>query len=131
MTGREAAWNVDYLLGGNTREDMTQTEYAREIVEKLEGAHELAREALGKAAKSAQTWYNKRVKLAEFEPRQRVHVYIPRGFRNHCRKWESWYKNTGTVQKKFNDVTYLVWVPSLKRTGVYHVDKLRPVSTFE
>ena len=46
-------------------------------------------------------------------------------------KWQSFYENEAVVLHKVNDVTYIVRCDAWKDAKVVHVDKLKPVLTFE
>jgi len=65
-------------------------------------------ENLGRAADNASTWYNKKVKIQNFSEGDEVRVYNPRRFKGRTPKWQSFYKETAIVQKRLNDVTYIV-----------------------
>lgn len=129
MTGREPRWNVDFVLHGVEPGHEASANYASKMIDRLDRSFKLARDHLGRAAVQASTWYNKRVNRQVFYPGQKVRVYNPRRFLHRSPKWQSFYKEVGTIERRLNDVTYVVKVGAL--TKIVHVDKLKRVQIFE
>jgi len=60
-----------------------------------------------------------------FDVGAKVRIYNPRRYQGRSLKWQLHFKDVGTVQRKLNDVTYVVKSPAWKTPKVIHVDKLR------
>ena len=127
--GREARWNIDFLLDGIEPGHDTPANYASEMIDRLDKCFRLTRDQLGRAAEQASTWYNRRVSQQTFCPGQEVRVYNPRRFKRRSPKWQSFYKDVGIVERRLNEVTYVIKVNG--HSKIFHVDKLRLVRTFE
>ena len=130
MTGQQPRWNVDFLLGCVDESDKTVPQYTSDVLSTPNHAYQLTREHLKQNALSMSTWYNRRVKTREFGPGDKVRVYNPRRFVGRSPKWQSFYKDIGTVERKLNDVTYVVKSTAWKQAKVVHVDKLKLVQNF-
>jgi len=81
MTGREAAWNVDFLLPMNTEEDAPPPEFVRDVRQRLRLAFAIVRENLQRSAEAASSWHNRKVARHEFSVGDPVRVFWPRRFR--------------------------------------------------
>jgi len=60
-----------------------------------------------------------------FDVRDKVRIYNPRRYQGRSPKWQLHFKDVGTVQRKLNNVTYVIKSPAWKTPKVIHVDKLR------
>jgi len=130
MYGRQPMWNVDFYLNCVDENNQTVPEYAATVLSRLNKAFELTRQHLKNTADYMSTWYNRKVKVREFKIGDTVRVYNPRRVKGRSPKWQSFYKDVATVQRKLNDVTYIVKASSWKQPKVIHVDKLKLVQTF-
>jgi len=130
MTGRLPVWNVDILLDGTDMGQDTVPQFTAEVVERMAKASKLVRDHLHAAAESASKWYNRRARHAVFRQGDRVRVYYPRRVTGRSPKWQSYYQTVGVVEKKLDDVTYLVWSDTWRRSKVVHVDKLKAILEF-
>jgi len=124
MHGSEARWNLDTLLDTKAAK-MDVNAYAAELLGRLEEAHRLTRESLGRMSAYEKNWYDKRVKVENFEVGEKVRVLDLRGYVRRTAKWALPYRQIGTVVKKLNDVTYVVAAKGWRADRVLHVDKLR------
>ena len=124
MHGREARWNMDILLDSQANA-RSHNEEAAEVANRLEVAHQIAREQLGAAAAYSKGWYDKKVKRVEFEVGESVRVLDQRGYARRTPKWQLPYRQVGKVTQKLNDVTYIVSAQGWRKPRVLHVDKLR------
>ena len=131
MTGRSPRWNIDYLLDNQDQCQKTVPEFTTEVVERLHKVYHLVREHLAQTADYASSWYNRKVCKQSFTVGDRVYVYFPRHMKGKTPKWQSFYKNEAVVLHKVNDATYIVKCDAWKDAKVVHVDKLKPVLTFE
>ena len=52
-------------------------------------------------------------------------------FKGRSVKWQSFYREVGQVERRLNDVSYVVKCPGWKQVKVAHVDKLKAVRNFE
>ena len=127
MTGRQPIWNVDFLLHGLEESKATIPEFTEGVVTRLDAAYRLVRESLNKAADSASTWYNKKVRPQTFSEGDRVRIYNPRRYKGRTPKWQSFYKEVAFISKRLNDVTYVVNAKGWKRPKIIHIDKIKRV----
>ena len=125
MTGQHPRWNVDLLLGDRPQQNKGVPEYTAELLDRMYRVHQLVRTHLRQAADSASRWYHRRVKPMTFDVGDKVRIYNPRRYQGRSPKWQLHFKDVGTVQRKLNDVTYVVKSPAWKAPKVIHVDKLR------
>jgi hypothetical protein len=137
MTGRDFRWNIDFLLSNPSQEnDVLSVElsvegYTADLLHRLEATYILVREHLRRSAESSSNWYNRKVKPPEFSVGSEVYVYCPRRFKSRTPKWQSFYKATGVVERKLNDVSYVISSQSWKQLRIVHVDKLKPVIIYQ
>ncbi len=126
MHGTEPRWNIDFQLGTEGREPHSVNDYADLLVNRLEDAHELAREHLKRNAKRMQDWYDKKVHTQSFEPGDEVYVLNLRLYPGRCPKWVRQYSYKGVIVKRINNVTYTVRCDKWReRERIIHVDKLK------
>lgn len=130
MTGRQPLWNVDFVLDSYECTANTVPQYSYDVVTRLEWAYALTRDHLAQAADYASSWYNKRVHQKQFVAGDAVRVYCPRRYKGRTPKWQSFYKDVGTIVQKLNDATYIVKCAGWKQNKVVHVDKLKPIVQF-
>jgi hypothetical protein len=126
MTGQQPRWNVDFLLNGSDMNERSLPEYTAEVLRKLHRAYELTREHLRRNALSMSTWYNRKVRPRSFNVGDMVRVYNPRKFKGKSPKWQSFYRDVAVVERRLNDVTYVVKGSTWRQAKVVHVDKLKP-----
>jgi len=125
MTGREAVWNVDFLLPADQGENRPLPEYVRNVRERLRLAYAVVQEALQRSAEAASTWCNRKVKPHEFSVRDKLRVFYPRRFRGRTPKWQNLFENTGTILARFNDATYVVKMDRGGVKKIFHTDKFK------
>jgi hypothetical protein len=130
MTGQQPRWNVDFLLGSSEVNEQSVPEYTASVLHKLGRAFELTREHLQRTAISMYTWYNRKIRPKSFIPGDKVHVYNPRRMRGRYPKWQSFCHDVATVERRLNDVTYVVNSSSWRQAKIVHVDKLKPARKF-
>jgi len=87
-----------------------------------------ARQSLGNAAQTAADWYDRTAKPTEFAVVDKVRLFCPRHFQGRSPKLQSNYAQTGVVQAKLNDCTYLV--KTHRGNKVFHTDKLKLIGPY-
>jgi transposase InsO family protein len=133
MTGQLPRWNVDLCLD-NPSDDISYDSlprYARDVIDRLERAYRLVRDALELAADKNSRWYDKGVREREFAVGDRVRIHIPRHVQGRSPKLQLFYKDIGTIVKRLNSATYLVTCKNWRSDRVVHADKLKIVRQFE
>jgi hypothetical protein len=123
--GREPKWNIDFILGHLEQSEKTVPQYTSDALDTLESAYAIVRSNLRAAAENASTWYNRNVKLQNFQVGDKVRVYNPYGVPGQSRKLQSFYRDVAIVKKKLTDVTFIVHCANWKADKVVHVDKLK------
>ena len=131
FTGRQPLWTVDLVLPQTAASGKTVPEHTAEIVHRLEATSKLVREHLRVAAQGASKWYNHKSKPRRFAVGDRVRVYYPRRVKGRSVKWQSFFSIDGRVERRINDATYLVRADRWRGSKVVHVDKIKPLLTFE
>ena len=131
MTGQQPRWNVDFLLCNTDSAQQSVPQYTASVLARLNHAYELTREHLQQTAQSMSTWYNNKARVKSFTVGDRVYVYSPRRFKGRSVKWQSFYRDVGLVERRLNDVSYVVKCPGWKQAKVVHVDKLKAVRSFD
>lgn len=130
MTGRQPLWNIDFVLHNVDMHELSIPEYTTTVLNRLDKAYALVRDHLQKSADYASTWYNRKVKQHYFSVGDEVRVYSPRRLKGLSPKWQSFYKDTGKIVKRLNDVSYVVHCGAWRADRVVHVDKLKLIKTF-
>jgi hypothetical protein len=94
--------------------------------ERLEKAHELAREHLKVTASRLKDYYDRKVHVNRFNVGDQVHVLNLRLYPNRCPKWVRRYADDAIVVKRINDVTYQLKSDKWRnKFRICHVDKLK------
>jgi transposase InsO family protein len=91
MFGQQPKWYVEYLLSQpdlNSNYD-SLSEFATNLVDKLEYAYHTFRQQLQISADRNRDWYNKRVKPKDFYEGQRVRVFVPKRIKGRSPKLQS------------------------------------------
>jgi len=76
-------------------------------------------------------YVNKNFVQSRFAVGDRVRVYYPRRVKGRSVKWQSFFSIDGRVERRINDVTYLVKADRWRGSKVVHVDKIKPLLTFQ
>jgi hypothetical protein len=100
-------------------------EFASVLIERLTVAQQLARELLQQGAVQAKRYYDSRTKPFEYYVGDSVLVYYPRRRQRQYAKWLRVFSIEATVEKKVNDVIYIVRTNKTHQRRVAHVDKLK------
>ena len=116
MTGQQPLWNVDLLLNNHNLADQSIPEYTSAVIDRLLHAHAMVRDHLRATAEHTSTWYNSKVRPAAFCVGDRVRVYNPRRFQGKSPKWQFFYNDTATVEKKLNDVLLKCWQSKMEES---------------
>lgn len=113
MTGQNPRWNIDLVLDNPSvqPEYDNLSQYARDLVDRLEHAYHIVRDNLQVAADRNSRWYNKSVRERLFDEGDKVRIFVPRHVQGRTPKLESFYKDEGTVVKRLNDATYVINCP--------------------
>jgi hypothetical protein len=130
QTGQNPRWCIDFLLSNIEESKQSVPEYTAGVLDTMHRTYALVRENLKARAEAACTWYDRTVKPRQFSAGQTVRVYCPRHFKGRSPKWQSFYKDVGIVEKRLNDVTYVVTSSAWKNKKIIHANKLKAVTTF-
>ena len=124
-TGRQPRWRVDILLTGDSEECDTVEVYVQKQVERMRYTCDLVRRELGVNAVIMSDWYNREVKVAQFEIGEKVRVLDTRKYQGRSSKWSLMYAQVGTIVKRVNESLYIVQLK--KGVRPLHVNKLQAV----
>lgn len=126
--GRELASSITLLLANPTDEHENYGEYARQMIDRMTSAHEIAREVLNETALQAKREYDVKVRLQTFEQGDIVLVYCPRKRRQQYPKWQRLFSTQARVLSRVNEITYIVQFEHSRKRRIVHVDKLKLLS---
>ena len=127
MFGREIEMPLDLIIGRPKDPHIpTENEYAQQLREKLEGAHEIARKNLKMAAVSQKRYYNVKVKESGLKKGDRVWVHFPTKKTGLSPKLTCKWQGPFTVLECIGEVNYKVRLNPRNKAKVVHRDRLRP-----
>ena len=107
------------------QENLSELEYMDKFSKHLQSVFEEARLNSMKAAVRRQGKYDAKVKPVQFEKGDRVLLRIEQ-FPSSChRKWFRKYAGVYLIEKRLNDVNYVICRPKGMRSMVVHVDRLK------
>jgi transposase InsO family protein len=126
MFGRETSMPLDLIVDAPAElKAGTTDDYVRQLQEKLEKAYSIVRVNTRAAAERQKRYYDSSVRGAQFAPEQFVWVYYPRRRRGRYPKWSSYYVGPCRVERRINDVNYVVRRTPRSKPWVVHVDKMK------
>ena len=111
MTGRQPLWSIDLLLHKVNSELQSVPKFTSKVIERMRFAHHTVRENLKASADYMSRWYDPQVHPATFNVGDRVRVLNTQTTPGLCAKWQSFYRDIGTIKRKLNDVTYIISCP--------------------
>ena len=126
MLKREVRRPLSVVLDDSMSAEHSKSEYIRRLLQNFRDVHNNARQHLKTSLKIQKTAYDKRLKIAKFQPGDLVYrsnLLLKKG---QCRKLESPWTGPFLVMEQLSDVTYKV--RGRKRNFVLHHDNLRPCS---
>ena len=128
MLGREVRLPAEIMYASpTTGEDISSYgEYVDKVRSRLEKAHEVAREFLGKNAKRQKEHYDAKSLLNSYAPGDMVWYGSPTTDLNLAPKLRKSFIGPVVIIKKYNALTYLIQVDSKKTQKVVHHNKLLP-----
>jgi hypothetical protein len=127
--GRENRMPVDIVLASvdDPKPVCTiETEYAADLIERLQQAYQKAREHLHRCAEMRKKAYDMRVKPAEFELGQWVYYLYQRRYRGRSPKWVSAYTGPYRIVHVIPPCNVVLAKNRRSKRFVVHVDKLKP-----
>ena len=111
LFGREARLPVDLLAAHNTPSEAVTTdvpEYVQDTKEKLQHAHEIARNQFGKVAKRYKDYYDSKANGTPYKVGDRVWLYQPGVQKGVSRKLSRPWQGPYTVVKVMSDTVYRI-----------------------
>ena len=103
----------------------TTDEYVQGLRTDMESAYRHARQNTRATAERQKRYYDAKVKTTRFELKQLVWVYYPRNRKGRYPKWSSYYVGSCLVDRRINNVNYVVWRVPKAKPWVIHVDKMK------
>ena len=100
-------------------------DYADTLVERLRAAYQMVSDHFRIQVERMKKNYNKRVKQQEFLPGMFVWYYYPRKYSQRSQKWSKFYTGPYRIQKRLNDVNFVIKKTPKSKSFVVHIDKLR------
>ena len=128
MFGRETAMPVDLLIGLPQDNPQEVTQYAQQLRERMETAHELARRHLRQSAVRQKKTYDAGVKGATFRAGELCWVASKIRKKGVSPKLAPKWRGPGVIIRMYGDVTAEVQLSAQKRVKV-HTDMLKSCSS--
>ena len=127
MLGRELRTPAMLAVGmpPDAKELPPGPEYARKLQDRLDAAHDFAREQLEEAGARQKRYYDLSSRGRHFAEGEEVWVYSPQRKKGRCPKLDSSWVGPCLVLKEIGAVVYRVRLPNGKRL-VLHRDRLAP-----
>ena len=129
MLGREAAVPVDLLFGRPEQECApdSETEYARQLRERMAAVHRFAREHLRLESDRQKRYYDHRgVHQNTFKRGDAVWLYNPRRRKGLSPKLQYAYEGPYLVVKRLDDLTFRIQRGPKAKAKVVHHNRLKP-----
>ena len=130
MQGREVRLPAELTFGrGITRpedEVVTYGQYVAKLREKMQHAHDLAREHLGKAAQRQKEVYDSRCSFQVYKSGDLVWWETQHAQLDVAPKLRNPYDGPFLVLRRLNDLTYVLQLDKHGTQRVVHCNKLRP-----
>ena len=101
-------------------------DYARKLQDRLESAHEFARDKLQLAGAKQKRNYDVHTRGRHFEAGELVWVYSPQRKKGRCPKLDSVWVGPCRILERLGEVVYKVQLPPRGRKVALHRDRLAP-----
>ncbi|XP_053406411.1 uncharacterized protein LOC128559220 [Mercenaria mercenaria] len=123
--GHEVMLPMAAMIGHpESTNNLTGGPYITDLKKKIKVAHDIARENLQTSANYRKRYYDVKSKARVLEPGQAVWLYDTRTKPGVCSKLVPKWKGPFLVQKRIDDLTYLVKQKKTSNAKVYHIDRL-------
>jgi transposase InsO family protein len=128
MLGREVRLpaQIMYSAPSNAENFPSYSNYIEKLKERMERAHELAREHLQRAAKKQKENYDAKCLIYSYTAGDLIWYASPTVDGRLAPKLRKTYMGPVLILKKYNDLNYLIQVDSQKTQKVVHHNKLLP-----
>ncbi|KAI4905005.1 hypothetical protein NFI96_003630 [Prochilodus magdalenae] len=127
MLGRELRTPVELVFGAPPRVQQgcdSMSEYARDLLRRMEATHQLARGNQTKASERQKRAYDVRARGKAIAPGTAVWLFNPKRRKGKCPKLQSDWEGPYTVTSQLSDVVYRI--KTGRRFVVVHRDRLAP-----
>ena len=125
MLGREVEVPLDLMIGQPPAEMPTEvTEYAQVLREKMEKAHDYARQHLAKSAVRQKRYYDHKVKEMLFNRGDMVWLYTPAVKKGHSKKLQRYWTGPFAVVDRLSDTIYRIQKSKAAKPKVVHRNRL-------
>ncbi|XP_053400623.1 uncharacterized protein LOC128557349 [Mercenaria mercenaria] len=126
MLGRETSAPLDIAFEmSNSIKKTLQSQWVRELQEKLEEAHSVVREYTGNSIRRQKRYHDRKVSSENFKPDDNIYVYFPVKKVGYSSKFTSFWKGLYEIIEKFSDVLYKVNCGRPESPQMIHVNRLR------
>lgn len=95
------------------------------MIDNMHAAHGLVSQYMDHQAALNKQYYDKNVRLTEYQINDKVLVYNPKKVKGKYPKWSKTYGNESVITKRINDITYAIVNRRTGRQSVVHINKLR------
>ncbi|XP_033759660.1 uncharacterized protein LOC117341909 [Pecten maximus] len=127
MLGRETSTPLDiqYEMPRNIK-TIPQNQWAWQLKEKMENAHELVRKHSKGAMIRQKRYHDQKLSWTKFEPGDSVYVFFPNIPAGTTHKLASRWRGPFKILTRLTEVTYRVPCGYKGKTQVIHADRMRP-----
>jgi len=124
--GRELKLPMDLIYGSPpTKEaNLSEGDYVLRLKAKLNGIHNEVRNRINMKTSRAKVLYDRKARLVDYEPGQKIWLYNPRKIIGRAPKLQSNWEGPYEIVKKINDVVYCIRKSSRHKNKVVHSDRL-------
>jgi hypothetical protein len=126
MFGEEVKMPLSLTVSKPEETECSHEEYVAELQTKIQETHELARKHIKKNSIYQKKHYDVNTKVRVFDNYQAVWLFEPVKKVHVCYKLTSKWKGPFMIDRKIDDLTYLVKKSAKTEPKAYHVDRLLP-----
>jgi len=123
--GKKLRLPCDLMFGAPPDKEQSVTDYAADLVERLNDTHYFARQHLEVASDRMKARYDQLANSADFQEGDSVWLYRPIRKRGKSPKLQTCWEGPYTIITRINDVVYRIQRHSLAKM-VVHLDRLAP-----
>ncbi len=126
MLGREVRLPVEVMLESGSRPEVNYGEYVSGVRDKMNQAHEVAREHLGRAARRHKDTHDAKKCFHRYGRGDVVWFATNRGQLHMTPKLRKRYEGPYVITQRINDLLYRVQLTAKGGAQILHHDKLKP-----
>jgi len=116
---------IELMIEKRTQAAVNSTEeYVEEVAERMRLAYSAVRHGLKASFERCKRRCDARVKTTRFQEGDMVFYYVPRNRKGLCRKWSLDNRGPYRIQRKLNDVNYIIQRSPQAKPPIVHIDRI-------